>query len=77
MLEDDSASGNIQSRIKNEIKYCKYFIADLSYKKFDNTNNLINGNVMFEIGMAKAYGKPCLLIMNDSVFPFSSNKENI
>ena len=74
MLEDDTASGNIQSRIKNEIKYCKYFIADLTYK---NSNNLINGNVMFEIGMAKAYGKPCLLIMNDSVFPFGSNGQNI
>ena len=31
---------------------------------------------MFEIGMAKAYNKPCLLIMNSSVYPFVKDSEN-
>lgn len=76
MLEDDKAAGNIHSRIKNEIKYCKYFIADLTYKIDSKERGFINGNVMFEIGMAKAYNKPCLLIMNSSVYPFVKDSEN-
>lgn len=76
MLEDDKAAGNIHSRIKNEIKYCKYFIADLTYKTDSKERGFINGNVMFEIGMAKAYNKPCLLIMNSSVYPFVKDSEN-
>ena len=76
MLEDDKAAGNIHSRIKNEIKYCKYFIADLTYKIDSKERAFINGNVMFEIGMAKAYNKPCLLIMNSSVYPFVKDSEN-
>ena len=36
----------------NEIKYCKYFIADLTYKIDSKERAFINGNVMFEIGMA-------------------------
>lgn len=76
MLEDDKAAGNIHSRIKNEIKYCKYFIADLTYKNDSKEIGFINGNIMFEIGMAKAYNKPCLLIMNSSVYPFVKDSEN-
>ena len=76
MLEDDKAAGNIHSRIKNEIKYCKYFIADLTYKIDSKERAFINGNVMLEIGMAKAYNKPCLLIMNSSVYPFVKDSEN-
>lgn len=76
MLEDDKAAGNIHFRIKNEIKFCKYFIADLTYKNNPKESGTINGNVMFEIGMAIAYNKPCLLIMNNSVYPFVENNQN-
>ncbi|MGL5592302.1 MAG: hypothetical protein ACRDCJ_03055 [Metamycoplasmataceae bacterium] len=78
MLEDDPLAGNIHSRIKNEIKNCKYFIADLTFKKFENKkDNPINANVMYEIGMAHAYDKPALLIMHESVYPFESEDKNI
>ena len=76
MLEDDKAAGNIHFRIKNEIKFCKYFIADLTYKNNPKESGTINSNVMFEIGMAIAYNKPCLLIMNNSVYPFVENNQN-
>lgn len=52
MLEDDKAADNIHSRIKNEIKYCRYFIADLAYKDDPKGSGFINSNVMLEIGMA-------------------------
>ena len=76
MLEDDKAAGNIHSRIKNEIKYCKYFIAVLTYKIDSKERGFINDNVMFELGMAKAYNKPCLLIMYRSVYPFVKDSED-
>ena len=69
MLDDDKAAGNNLSRIKNEIMDSKYFIADLRYKIDSKERGFINGNVMSEKGMAKAYNKPCLLIMNSSVYP--------
>lgn len=67
MLEDDPKSGNINNRIFNEIKNCAYFIADLTYR-----NTTINNNVMYEIGLAHAFGKKTLLIMHESVYPFGN-----
>lgn len=59
MLYDDKQSGNLNKRIKNEIRTCSFFIADLT------SENNFNPNVMYEIGMAEGFNKKILQIINE------------
>ena len=56
--------------------YCICYIADSTYKLHTKGRAFISGHVMSEIGMAKAYNKLCLLIMNSSVYPFVKDSKN-
>lgn len=62
IMYDDHLHGNIDIAIKNYIKKSKFVIANLSYEKSWNPN------VFYEIGLAKAYEKPIILILDEEIF---------
>ncbi|MGL5520102.1 MAG: hypothetical protein ACRDBR_01570 [Metamycoplasmataceae bacterium] len=72
MFETNAMLGNINNSIKNAIYSSSFFIADLTSKNED----IINNNVMYEIGMAHALDKPTLLIIEKNQSPFDNNKNN-
>ncbi|MGL5358082.1 MAG: hypothetical protein ACRC9U_03450 [Metamycoplasmataceae bacterium] len=72
MFETNAMLGNINNSIKNAIHTSSFFIADLTSKNED----IINNNVMYEIGMAHALDKPTLLIIDKNQSPFDNNKNN-
>ena len=79
MLYEDKSTGNLATRIKNEIRNCSFFIADLKSK--DN----FNPNVFYEIGIAEGFNKKPLLILKEDKWdiikerklPFDISNHNV
>ncbi len=69
MLYEDKSTGNLATRIKNEIRNCSFFIADLTSK--DN----FNPNVFYEIGIAEGFNKKPLLILKEDKWDIIKEKK--
>lgn len=71
MLKDDLSPGNIDNHIKNSIESCLLFIADIT----TTNKNCLNNNVLYEIGLAKGFGKSVILLMEQNCWQ-NFNKKN-
>lgn len=63
IMEHTGETKNILSYIDNCINKCQIFIADVSDDPAKN--NIVNPNVMYELGVARQKKKPCIIIRND------------
>ncbi len=71
MLEEKGKAGSITEYMENCIEECEFFIADLSTNRTDNEINL---NVVYELGMAKGFGKHTFQIINENSYKKIKNK---
>lgn len=63
-LDDKPAAGLIDARLRNEIRNCRFLIADLSHG---------NAGAYWEAGYAEGLGKPVIYTCEKSVFDGKSN----
>ena len=62
--QDKTGSPDIKSSIFEQIKECDIFVGDLSF--IDTKNNISNGNVLYEIGIADAFlGEERVILLCD------------
>lgn len=62
IMTHEGETKNILDDIDECIENCQIFIADVSDDPLKN--NVVNPNVMYELGVARQKGKPCIIIKN-------------
>lgn len=63
IMEHVGETKNILNYIDSCIDKCQIFIADVSNDP--SKNDIVNPNVMYELGVARQKGKPCIIIRNE------------